>query len=360
MELLRGWKRVAVMGATIATGITTVATAPGCWGSRRAPVVGADSAVVLAASGAQGPGAAALQPQPIPQEWIGERLEYRLSLLGVEVGEYVVELEHKGPQVQVVAAARATGVAAMLGQVRVDLTSLLDGATGLPVRLSTREERGGEASRWNVEVGAPQRSVAQAEGDRTSPSVAQAGDEVAPRSVAQAGSDLAGAPAAKAGSDLASPPVAQAGGDRARPSTEQVTLQVQRDEREVTAEAQRVRGELWDVNSAMMALRHVDGGAGRTWTFEALRTTMVWRVSVEISGRVLFSGALGKQRALRLDGSARQLRRDGEPGDEPLRRFSLWISADSARVPLRLQASTSYGDVLMELVEYTPAFGAGS
>jgi Protein of unknown function (DUF3108) len=314
MELLPRWKRVAVMGATIATGIATgiatVATAAGCGGSRRAPVVGSDSAVVLAASGAQGPGAAALQPQPIPQEWIGERLEYRLSLLGVEVGEYVVELEHKGPQVQMVAAARATGVAAMLGQVRVELTSLLDGATGLPVRLSTREQRGGEAARWNVEVGAPSGSVAQAEGDRTGP------------------------------------------------AAEQLTLQVQRDEREVTAEAQRVRGELWDVNSAMMALRHVDGGAGRTWTFEALRTTMVWRVSVEVSGRVMFSGALGKQRALRLDGSARQLRRDGEPGDEPLRRFSLWISADAARVPLRLQASTSYGDVLMELVEYTPAFGA--
>jgi Protein of unknown function (DUF3108) len=334
MELLRGWKRVAVMGATIATGITTVATAPGCGGSRRAPAISADSAVVLAASGAQGPGAAALQPQPIPQEWIGERLEYRLSLLGVEVGEYVVELEHRGPQVQVVAAARATGVAAMLGQVRVELTSLLDGATGLPVRLSTREERGGEAARWNVEVGAPPRPVAQAEGDRTSPSVAQAGGEVAPRSVAQAE------------------------GDRTGPAAEQVTLQVQRDEREVTAEAQRVRGALWDVNSAMMALRHVDGGAGRTWTFEALRTTMVWRVSVEVSGRVMFSGALGKQRALRLDGSARQLRRDGELGDEPLRRFSLWISADAARVPLRLQASTSYGDVLMELVEYTPAFDA--
>jgi Protein of unknown function (DUF3108) len=311
MELLPGWKRAAAV-VTVTAAITAVATAPGCGGNRRAPAVGADSAVVLAASGAQGPGAASLRPQPIPQEWIGERLAYRLSLLGVEVGEYVVELERKGPQVQVVAATRATGLAAMLGQVRVELISLLDGATGLPVRISTREERGGEVGRWNVEVGAPLQAVEQAVGDLASP------------------------------------------------AAHQVTLQVQRDEGAATAEAQRVRGALWDVNSAMMALRLVDGGAGSAWTFEALRTTMVWRVSVEVSGRVMLAGALGKLPALRLDGNARQLRRDGEPGDEPLRRFSLWISADAARVPLRLQASTSYGDVLMELVEYAPAFDAGS
>jgi hypothetical protein len=277
--------------------MVAVSMAPGCAGGRRAPEVASDSAVVLAPGSGGIRARAALVPQALPEAWIGERMVYRLSLLGVEIGEYAVELALEDGLVRVVAATRSTGVASLLGEVRVELTSLLERATGLPVRVSTREQRSHTPSQWTVQL--------------------------------------------------------------AERAAEQVTLQVQRDDLAAATEAQRVRGALWDVNSAMMALRLIEGGAGSGWTFEALRTTMVWRVSVEVSGRVMLASELGKLPALRLDGHAQQLRRDGEPGDEPLRRFSLWISADAARVPLRLQASTSYGDVRMELVEYTSAFDEG-
>ncbi len=52
-------------------------------------------------------------------------------------------------------------------------------------------------------------------------------------------------------------------------------------------------------------------------------------------------------------GSSVRLRRDGadDPASER-RGFTLWISDDVDRVPLRLRARTDYGDVEMALVDY--------
>jgi pyruvate/2-oxoglutarate dehydrogenase complex dihydrolipoamide dehydrogenase (E3) component len=50
--------------------------------------------------------------------------------------------------------------------------------------------------------------------------------------------------------------------------------------------------------------------------------------------------------------------RDGSKfKDTDERDFSLWISDDAGRVPLQINARTDYGDVKMEIVEYTAGTG---
>ena len=63
----------------------------------------------------------------------------------------------------------------------------------------------------------------------------------------------------------------------------------------------------------------------------------------------------GNVAVVRYDGEGVRILRNGEIDPESdRRRFSIWISDDADRVPIRLVGKTDYGDVIMDLVQYEP------
>lgn len=116
--------------------------------------------------------------------------------------------------------------------------------------------------------------------------------------------------------------------------------------------------DTWDYNAFLVALRGWEAPPGSTVTAEVLRSRYLWNVKITVRGRERVVTELGEFPALRFDGHTYRLRRDGSrdtSADE--REFSVWISDDADRVPLRTVARTDYGDIEMKLVDYQPGNG---
>ena len=119
--------------------------------------------------------------------------------------------------------------------------------------------------------------------------------------------------------------------------------------------------EVWDYNAFLVALRAWEGAPGSHVTAEVLRSRYLWHVDMKIAGREVLHTAsvLGADLpALRLDGDTYKLARDGTraPNSDE-RHFSIWISDDDGRVPLQIVARTDYGDIRMEITDYSPGTG---
>lgn len=116
--------------------------------------------------------------------------------------------------------------------------------------------------------------------------------------------------------------------------------------------------EVWDYNAFLVALRGWEGPKGTQTSVEVFRSRWLWHVDVKIASVGKLETDLGELPAIRIDGHAVKLDRTGKKdptADE--RNFSVWISNDDGRVPLRLAARTDYGDVRMEIVDYQPGNG---
>jgi hypothetical protein len=229
----------------------------------------------------------------------GEKLAYRISVQGIEVGEFVIAVESDPGGLVVRSMMRTIGLAALVNGVHLQFTSHLDGKTGKLLRFLS-EERPGTG-----------RNLLQQSEVRVTNRVATV------------------------------VPVMVRRGDGA---TEQ-------------REDQVVRGEVWDLNSLMIALRQFDGGIGSKLDLEVFRTRSLWHTQLTVSKREQRATELGRIATLRFDGSSRGLRRNGERSDDPERQVSIWISDDADRIPILLVGVTDYGDLRMELVSYTPADG---
>ena len=116
--------------------------------------------------------------------------------------------------------------------------------------------------------------------------------------------------------------------------------------------------DVWDYNAFLIALRAWDGAPGTTVISEVLRSRFMWHVEMKIHGKEKLVTALGELPALRFDGHTYKLDRDGKRApDSDERDFSMWISDDDGRVPLQIVAKTDYGDMKMQIVDYTPGTG---
>jgi hypothetical protein len=129
-----------------------------------------------------------------------------------------------------------------------------------------------------------------------------------------------------------------------------------------TPEPQRVnKPEVWDYNAFVVALRAWEQPQGSKVSVEVFRSRYLWNVDMQIHGREKIETALpdlGEVMALRLDAHMYRLDREGKKdpaADE--RNLSIWISDDDGRVPLRTVARTDYGDIRMDIVDYTPGTG---
>jgi hypothetical protein len=108
-----------------------------------------------------------------------------------------------------------------------------------------------------------------------------------------------------------------------------------------------------DAHSAMADLRgwRPEVGASRTvWLVGGRR---LWRVDLSYVGHASIATPDGNRDADRLDGTAYRVHPDQRIDDSRApRRFSVWISTDADRVPLRVTAGMELGDVEITLAEY--------
>ncbi len=116
--------------------------------------------------------------------------------------------------------------------------------------------------------------------------------------------------------------------------------------------------DVWDYNAFTVAVRSWDAPVGSTVSTEVFRSRFLWHVDLKVHSRETISTDLGDLPAIRIDGRTWKLGRDGKrfPNTDE-RIFSLWISDDDGRVPLRNDARTDYGDVKMTITEYNPGTG---
>lgn len=236
--------------------------------------------------------AATLGTQP-PFAAVGERVRYRVTALGLElaaltmgVGEVSAVEGKKAVVLQ--AVAESVGLAARVKPVRVEFTSWLDVATGLPVLFRAVEAQEVIEARFTKLA------------DKKIPIATQKGD--APEKV----------------------------------------------------ELQATNGQPLEMLGVLAVLRAWDDAKiGATRTFEAVRSSYMWRLQATLVARESISTELGELPTVKFDAVSRRLMRDGsiDQGTEP-RKFSVWISDDADRVPLLMVAETDYGDIKIEIVDY--------
>jgi len=251
------------------------------------------------------PGDAQLGGGP-PLATPGERMQYRLSLRGIDLATYdlgVGELVDLGRARAVVVQghARTRGIAAVFAMIDDRFTSWIDAATGRSLRFQTDEYASG--SKTDIE-----HSVVDLAG--------RTGDTI---------------PVQFHVNDA--PPVAE---------PQQASLPV-----------------AWDYNAFLLALRAWEAPPGTALTLEVFRSRFLWHVEITIGGVEKLVTELGELPALRIEGHTYKLRRDGaRTPDDAERRFTMWISDDDGRVPLAIKAVTDYGDLMMQIVDYQPGTGA--
>ncbi len=108
-----------------------------------------------------------------------------------------------------------------------------------------------------------------------------------------------------------------------------------------------------DAHSAMAAMRIWPAELGARRVLWVLGGRRIWRAEIEVTGREVIGTALGNQAALRFDGVSARARPDLTiDSARPPRTFSVWVSDDADRVPLKIVAHTELGDVSIELVDY--------
>lgn len=116
--------------------------------------------------------------------------------------------------------------------------------------------------------------------------------------------------------------------------------------------------DVWDYNAFLVALRTWDAAPGSTITAEVMRSRYMWHVEMKVKGKTKLATELGDMPATELDGHTYKLDRNGQKvADSDPRDFSVWISDDDARVPLKNVAKTDYGDIQMTITDYQPGSG---
>jgi Protein of unknown function (DUF3108) len=236
----------------------------------------------------------------------GERMQYRLSLRGIDLATYDLDIGEitalDGVRAIVAQGhARTRGVAALFAMIDDRFTSWIDAATGRSLRFATDEYATG--SKTDVE-----HTIVDLAG--------RTGDTVPVHYHVNA----------------AAP----------QPEAQKASLPV-----------------TWDYNAFLLALRSWEAAPGTRLALEVFRSRYLWHVEVTIGGKEVLATDLGDLPALRIEGRTHKLRRDGaRTADDAERRFTIWISDDDGRVPLAIKAVTDYGDLMMQIVDYQPGSGA--
>jgi len=108
-----------------------------------------------------------------------------------------------------------------------------------------------------------------------------------------------------------------------------------------------------DTHSAMAQIRGWHATAGATKSVFIVGGKRLWRVDMTYVGEETIGSVLGNRKAVHLDGAGFRARANRTNETKtPLRTFSVWLSDDADRVPLKVVAHTELGDVTMTLTSY--------
>lgn len=213
-------------------------------------------------------------------------LGLELAALSMGVGE-VAPLDTK-QAVVVQAVAESVGLAARVKPVRVELSSWIDIATGLPLLFRASEPPEVVEARFTQLA------------DKKFPISTQLGDQ-----------------------------------------PEKIELQT-------------TNGQPLEMLGVLLVLRSWDAKLGASRVFEAVRSSYMWRMQATLVARESIATDLGELPTVKFDAVSRRLMRDGSIDQgTAARKFSVWISDDADRVPLLMVAETDYGDIRIEIVDYT-------
>ncbi len=235
----------------------------------------------------------------------GERMTYRLSLKGFELASYTLSVGEltalDGKQTVIVEGhAKSVGLVNRVAKVDDRFTSWIDVDTGRPHRFQTAEYETG--SDKNVE---------------------------------------------------------HAIVDFAKREGTSIPVSFQLNDATAAPEPQKVtQPDVWDYNAFLVALRAWEAPVGATISTEVFRSRFLWKIDVKVHGKERLTTELGVLPSLRFDGHATKLARDGSKfPDTEERDFSIWISDEGDRVPLKNTAKTDYGEIEMVIVDYQPGSG---
>lgn len=93
-----------------------------------------------------------------------------------------------------------------------------------------------------------------------------------------------------------------------------------------------------------------DGARGRFWT---LGGTRLWKTELIVEGRETVDTPLGTRACVRISGvSTRMVSATHADPKKKERTFTVWMSDDEQRIPLKIAAHTEYGDILVTAQSY--------
>lgn len=230
----------------------------------------------------------------------GERVTYRVTAHNVELASFVLAVGTETtalagkPAIAVQAGAQSAGIAALVKKVRVEFTAWIDVTSGQSLLFQVNESAG--------------------KGDDTV-------ETVEARFTQLAGGKF---------------PVSLA-----RPDAPE------------KIEQQTIVGVPTDLLTLLMTLRAWDGKTGEKRAYDAVRNRYVWRTQLTLAARENVVTELGEFPTVRFDAASRRINRDGsfDVSIGP-RKYSVWISDDADRVPVKLVAQSDYGDIEMAIVDY--------
>jgi hypothetical protein len=136
-------------------------------------------------------------------------------------------------------------------------------------------------------------------------------------------------------------------------SSAEVTYQRHMDKAPRTTKLNFGKVTVYDAHTAMAQLRGWKGTKGAMRTVYVIGGRRLWRIDVTYRGLETIGSALGNRRAVVFDGRSFRARPSmASESDKPARTFSVWLSDDADRVPLKVVATTELGDIVMDLTEY--------
>ncbi len=267
--------------------------------------------LLIAASGCAGADAMTQPPAPATKPATtgevglnpGETMAFEVKLAGIPAGEAQLAVgqigDYQGHRAVVVKSRAATvGAAALVKHVVDEATTVIDMDTGRPLALETLVEQGDSKATATAKL---TDNVAEITYSRS--------DEQAPH---------------KLRIDFGSGPGNLHG----------ITL--------------------YDAHAAMAQLRGWRATPGAKRSVFVVGGRRLWRVDVTYAGQDTIGSAIGNRRAIRFTGeSYRAGTNFALESNRPSRTFTVWLSDDADRVPLKVVASTELGNIVMDLTEYS-------
>jgi hypothetical protein len=118
----------------------------------------------------------------------------------------------------------------------------------------------------------------------------------------------------------------------------------------------RIIRPVHDPLGALFALRSVTWRGGSKLTLYVLSgVRTLYRVDLRYTGKERIYGRMGPRQTIRISGTGRKILDNGRviPGRTP-RKVTIWLTADRARVPVKLQGDTKLGQITAQITSYHP------